>query len=482
MRHFTSLIHILCVATAALSFCACSDDDDDATPAHNTSTNPSESTISAETVEANRFVWDVMETYYYWNTELPNLNYKTQPDTEEFFYNLLSSKDRFSFISDDADELLAEFDCEYTAFGIQYSYTYLSEKYDTVAAVVTYVYSDTPASNAGIKRGDLIYKANGTVLNHNNYSSAFSSESGEYEAFRIVDGKETIVSYSMTKALIVTNPVAEAKVIERDNGQKVGYLLYMSYSDTFNDDLVAACSDFQSQGVSDVVLDLRYNTGGDMTACECMIDLLAPASVISSGSEALYYEYNETLRNYQGYDRKSNATYFSDKFGVNLDLDRLVVLTGPSTYSASEATIWSLMPYMDVTLVGDTTGGKNTAMFLLQPSDFYFTKTGEPYYSSSINNWIMAPIVAVYKNSTEQSFDTSMGYGLAPDVYARDLAGARSVGLKELGDPEENLLAAALGHLDGTASNKAIDISPEPRVIGSSLDSRKAIFYKKINN
>lgn len=458
-------------AAVCLSLGSCSDDDDSLTPFH----RGSDSAIDDVTIEANRFVSDAMSDYYYWVDEMPNLDYTKQPDTKDFFYDLLSSEDRFSYISSDADAMLGNFEGRYTDFGWEYDLSLLSANADTVVAVITYVYDGTPAAKAGARRGDVVFAVNGTVMDIANYGTLFSSaSSGEFSAMRVEDGKLTVVSYSVTAADIVKNPVALAKVIPQPDGSKVGYLFYMSYSYTFNDDLIAAFKNFKEEGVTDVVLDLRYNTGGDLEALSCMVDILAPASAVMAKSEYLYYDFNKKLQALPEYSREATGLHFTSDPGVNLDLSRLVVLVGPDTYSASEATIWALEPYLDVKLIGQMTGGKNSMMYVMSPADFTFAQTGKPYYSASINNWLIMPIVAIYKNATGETFDTSKGFGLSPDFVVEDLTGILSVGAKPIGDTEENLLAAALSYLaNGTVtSNKSIRSAGVPVVFGSSAQSK----------
>lgn len=475
------------VAFAGLCVSSCSDDDD-VTTAHSssssTTTTDDDSNSSADsaalaratTIEANRFVYEIMSDYYYWYSEMPRLNYRTQTDTEQYFYNLLSSKDRFSYISDDADATTGQLQGEYTDFGWEYVLTYMNSDKDTVAAIVTFVYPDTPASAAGAKRGDVIFSVSGTLMTGSNYSTVFNkATTGEFSGYRVDDGKKTAISYSMTAAAITENPVAVAKVLTQSDGSKVGYLFYTSYSYTFNDDLKAAVQNFKDEGVSDVVLDLRYNTGGDLDALACMVDMLAPATAIANKSEYLYYDFNAKLQTLSAYSRENTALHFSDTTGVNLDLSRLVVLVGSSTYSASEATIWSLKPYMDVTLIGSTTGGKNSVMYLLSPSYFTYSNTGEAYFSSSINNWLIMPIVAVYKNATGETFDTSNGYGLSPDYEVNDLYHVLSAGTKQIGDPEEDLLSAALEYLSTGAVSTSKSLTVQPQSLGSSADARPQV-------
>ena len=477
--------NIALAATAtllALTSASCSDDDN--TPAHNGGNNGgiTGTTISATTIKANTFVQDVMSTYYYWADEMPQLDPTKQSDTKEYFYSLLSSKDRFSYISDDAQATQDEFDGKYTDFGWEYSLSYISSTSDNVAAIITFVHDNTPASRAGARRGDIITAVNGTTITDKNYSNVFvDATGGTFSGLHYTDGNEETVSYTMTAASLTLSSVTRTALFNLDNGKKAGYLFYTSYSAAFNQELKAAFEQLKAEGAEEMILDLRYNTGGDMSAMSTMVDILAPRSVVEAGKDMLCYDYNDILESELGYTEDATMEHFADTVGINMDLSRLVVLTGGSTYSASEATIWVLKPYMDVTLVGDTTGGKNSMMYVMSPENFT-RSDGQPYYSSTINNWLIMPIVAIYKNSNHESFDTSEGKGLAPDVLARDLAGLMNKGIRDLGDPEETLTAAALRVLNGkVATNKsACAPSPTDRPLASSADKRPAGLFEKV--
>ena len=164
-----SLKHIS-IALVALCIAAC-DDDDKTVPHATTTTSDTSKLVSSTTIEANRFVWDIMSFYYYWNAEISQLDYRTQPNTSDYFYDLLSSKDRFSFITDDAEAFLDTEEGNYTSFGWSYFLSRISQENNDVVAVVTQVHDKTPAKAAGAKRGDVIFKINNTQLTVDNYQT-----------------------------------------------------------------------------------------------------------------------------------------------------------------------------------------------------------------------------------------------------------------------------------------------------------------------
>lgn len=480
--------HTLILAIAcAMAVVACDDDESTTVPHANvvdgggsgTADTDTSATISSTTIEANRFVYEVLQTYYYWNTEIPNVDYRKQADTEEFFYDLLSTKDRFSYITSDVDEYEEEEQGNYTSLGWEFTLSYIDTTSTDIVAIVNLVYDNTPASRAGAKRGDIIYTVNGTQLTADNYYDLlYSGTSYTFGGYRVREA----ISYAMTKEAINISPVAMTKTFELEDGRKCGYMLFNEYKTTFDDEMLAALSSLKAEGVEEMILDLRYNNGGYVSTGIKLNSALAPAAVASGHEPMMYYEFNKTLqRSYPDYySAEASMEYFTDTTGVNLDLDRVVILCGGGTYSSAEATIWCLKPYMDVVTIGSTTGGKNSMMYLLTPSDFTNSYTGEAYYSSSIDNWLMAPIVAIYKNATGEAFDTSDGTGMDPDYEVSEYSGLTSTGLKDLGDPEENLIAAALEYLNtgSVSANKAMERGL--RTITSTVEEKPHLFVKPL--
>lgn len=459
MKKYFVAPYIALMACVFLS--SCSDDEEE---------NGTE-VISALTIEANKFVYNCMNTYYYWVNYMPDINYETQSSTVDYFEELLYEGDQFSFITDDAEAYLEQIEGASTSKGWLLTYSYIDEDNSVVGAIVNYVYSGTPAYAAGAHRGDVIYKVGGTMMTADNYSSLMALESADYTALRYDGSSYDEVEYSVASAEIEVSMVAESSIFSRE-GATVGYILYNNFYSAFNEEFSAVVDSFRSNGVTELILDLRYNTGGEMSALDHVASLLAPSNVVASAAELVYYKYNDLLSAQEGYTRKESADYFLENLAAeSLNLSRVYALVGYHTYSAAEAIVWALKPYMEVTTLGVTTGGKNTAMFVLRPSYFYNSRTNEPYYDEAIDNYLIAPIVAQYFNSEDETFDTTDGDGFSPDYEVNEMA---FDDMGELGDASEPLTAAALELIDGN-SLTTLKSGAVRKVIGSNRPAGIAI-------
>ncbi len=451
---------ILFSAFVALAFVSCDEDDDRPSRGH----VPGGNSLK---VEANRFVHEVMTDYYYWYDQMPNLDYRAQDNTEDYFYSLLYKDDIFSFISDDADGYSKEVSGQSTSMGWEYVFMVYDDDDDKIYVNINYVYKDTPSYIAGAKRGDLIYKVDGERLTKSNYISLFGKTTAKYTVSRYDVQKNEFydLEYEITADEIDVSPVAEHSVFERA-GKKVGYLLYMDYFSHFDDELTSVFADFKSQGVRELILDLRYNRGGYMTAMQHLCSLIAPQKNVANGDLLVYYDFNDKLSAAAEYSRDSASVFFDASLASSsLDLDRVFILAGNDTYSASESTIIGLEPYMSVYTIGKSTGGKNTTLQIMLPSDFVTMGTGRPYYNPQINNWMVAPIIAVYYNSNDKTIDTSNHTGIDPDYMVDELSYSD---MGTLGDADEPLTAIALDFIETgkfpESSNKSAKTTPH--VIG----------------
>ena len=427
------LASLLLLAAVLLSGCH-RDEKDEPTPINNNN-NPSQNrNNNQKDYTVHRFIWETSYIYYYWNNNIPSRLDLTQFDTPyDVFENFRNEDDHFSSVLDNYSEVSQVFANEYTTDGINYA-LYL-DKYNTnnVVALVQYVYDNSPAAEAGVKRGQIIKAINGTTLTKDNYSTLLNQKGYTLTYTNIYtsngtlqyDGEEFTTPY-ITKKKMDINSVLQVSTQEID-GHNIGYFLY----DSFDEDTVCianAISQLAASNVTDLVLDLRLNTGGYETTLVSLVSSLVPAG--NEGKVFITKSMNKNLvaaYKKEGVDVSTKFTHPSNR----LNIDKLYVLTSNETASASEELISGLRPYMDVTLIGDTTYGKYTSNFLLNDEDDQGTDNDGINYSE----WALYLVVACCTNSKgEMDFKD----GFAPDYYLKDNYA------KPLGDPEEPLFAKAI--------------------------------------
>lgn len=170
---------------------------------------------------------------------------------------------------------------------------------------------------------------------------------------------DTTISASRS---LTDKPVHYFDVIPWD-GKTVGYLMYNEFkagstadSQAYNDDLRKVFRKFQTDGVNEFVLDLRYNTGGSLDCVQLLCTMLAPADKMNQLLALLRYNDKRVESNQ---DLTFNPELIQS--GANLNLSTVYVLTTNATRGAAEMVINCLNPYMKVILIGTQTAGEYVA-------------------------------------------------------------------------------------------------------------------------
>lgn len=426
----------------------------------------------------SQFVYDGMSQYYLWADDMKSIKpTSSDANPSTYFEKILSPYDRFSWITDDVDGLMAEFAGEPKSFGFELMVLWKDATKTSIVAYVKYVYPNTPASNAGIVRGNIITKINGQTITLSNYETLFGTSGLTLTVSdqNNLNPKEVAVAPTIIK----TNPILYSNIYNID-GHKIAYLFYTGFIDNYNDSLYEKFDYFKQQGVTDLVLDLRYNHGGAVTAATYLSSLIAPKTVVQNKAALVKMMYNnnvnEIFKYY--YDRATDAQKGSydrtDFFGeydsssernplnANLDLSKVYIIATGDSYSASELTTFCLKSYMNVVHIGDTTGGKYLASWTIHP---YSEQYGVPIYDSTklsvsqintFKKWAMQPIVAKYTN--KDGIDFSNPGFLVPNYVLKEGGGVFSQ-WKPIGDTRDTYLAQAIYLITGNQTYKPVNLA-----------------------
>jgi carboxyl-terminal processing protease len=411
----------------------------------------------------DNWIWEGMNDVYLWEDYIPDLDPNEEPDPEAFFYKLLYTDDRNSWITDDYESLVAMFDGVEMATGMSVHPEYYTGS--QVVFFVEYVTPDSPAADSGIARGDIIYTIDGNILTDQNYNHLYYQNTATF-GFADWNGNELVPNgknISLTAIVLNQNPVVYDEVIEYE-GYKIGYLVYTQFTsgqnDEWLDELNAVFENFRSAGVSDVIVDLRYNPGGNLDLSAYMASTLAPAAAMENNDVFVNLVWNDFYNQYWASidldgDGESDGLN-SEQLRIplphsdlNLDLSSVYFLTTKGTASASESLISGLYPYMNVIQIGTPTYGK-----------CYASITIDDWAVPKRHNWAMQPLVIKYSNA--EGF-TDFINGITPDITVQD----NLLYAKPFGSFEDPLLATALEQITGVAP--AVKKSVQPRVTFKSI-------------
>ncbi len=411
--------------------------------------------VDDSTLKVNQFIKDAMDNWYLWNKQMPNIDIRYEEDPFAYFDKLLYKIDKWSFVTDNIQAFENSLQGKELTFGWSLGFGKFKDT-GQIFALVEFVYPDTPAESAGLKRGDLIFKINNADITENNYTDLLYATNiactyGQYNFdAKNIDNPKTVDMVSQEMEL---DPVLFPKIIE-EGGHKIGYFMYAQFIGNFNNSIDTVLQHFVDEGIKDVIIDLRYNPGGTTDAAQHLCSSLAPLSDVESGNIIVNFQWNDQWQQYydqHGILSQIELRFISSTVPVKMGLNKVYFLTANGTASASELSITGLMPYMEVKTVGDTTFGKYTASRTYKPEDIY---TNESDYID-INNWGVQPIIARYYNS--EHF-TDFINGLYPDIQVADDPSSPI----PLGDVNEPLLKAAIEDITGTVivAKKRATIKP----------------------
>ncbi|BDB54866.1 hypothetical protein GENT5_11710 [Flavobacterium ammoniigenes] len=416
------------------------------------------SSSSIANLEVQNFIWKGLNQYYLWQTDVANLadnrfanqaaldafltNYKVPQDLFDAL-RVSPTIDRFSWMVDDYVTLEQSLQGISKNNGVEFGLSYKPNSTTEVFGYVRYIIPGSDASTKDIRRGEIFTAVNGTPLTTTNYQSLLFGTNDNY-TLNMADYNGTTFSSNgktvqLTKTTLSENPILIKNVITV-GAKKIGYLMYNGFYADFDSQLNAAFGDFKTQGITDLVLDLRYNSGGSVRTATYLASMITGQF---TGKVFAKQQWNTKINSYfETNDPNGLRNFFTDKIGStpinSVNMSKVYILTTKSSASASELVINGLKPHINVVQIGDVTTGKNVGSVTLYDSPDFSATNRNPKHK-----YAMQPIVLKIVNS--DGFGDYFN-GLTPTHELKETISTFGV----LGDVNEPLLKLAIAKITGT--------------------------------
>lgn len=414
---------------------------------------------------ANKWMFEMLETWYLWNELLDGVYPDYVCDYDDFLDNTLiplkgneldggknedGSRYLYSYVSRVATSARA--DKGYSSFGFA-TITPMTVEDNKVYLRVTSINPDSPADRAEIKRGEYIGRVNGLDVTRANWSNMYNllmypssgsvtltmMSSTEYAGEFYFSNDRAI---TLSAANIGNNPIVATEIVEY-GGKRIGYFAYNSFthgpvdgSTEYDAQMEEAFEMFATEGIDELVIDLRYNGGGAVSCCQKLLSMIAPTDKL--GQKAFTLRYNSIMQ--EQMPETSKTIHLSTDYW-NVNMNKVYVITSEATASASEMVIVGLRGLgVDVTVVGLDTEGKNVGMDVM-------SKHIDGY------DYTFAPITFQIYNAQDYS---EYQNGIKADYRVDEWEDLRSDGWKPLGDPEEVVLQMVLNLIDGSSRSVGV--------------------------
>ncbi|HEY1399426.1 S41 family peptidase [Roseateles sp.] len=422
-----------------------------------------EQRIGSLTTEKN-WVRSFMDEAYLWRQDVPYVDpdvpFSNYPDPAvalPFYINALLNPafksngrrwDEYSQVVPTADFNAFMGGGKVPGYGIEWS---MGSHRSSQNIRVAYVQPGSPAHEAGIKRGDTLSALDERELEELSSeviaSAIFPRESSSTHSLGLVSSENGMKTDRDLFSGVARQPVPLREVLEVD-GKKVGYLLFQEHNALATAELVKAIDHFDASAIDELVIDLRFNQGGDLSVASRLAYMLTDKFSTKHGVFARFGGSRPGSMETMPFYRCSTGEGMDCPAGTELPTlgwSKVYVLTQGSTCGASEALINGLRGIgVEVVQIGTTTCGR-------------------PYATRPMQNCgrTFLPLSQVISN--EKGF-SGYGEGFVPGgTGANGLPGCHVVDdlQHELGDPKEALLAAALHHAStGSCPVQAAESSP----------------------
>lgn len=385
-----------------------------------------------------------MADQYFWNTNLATPNAAAANQAAYFNSLLFLPTDRYSFSQDTSQFTQFFVEGTRTGFGYVIAFTDASRTRLQIRSVEP----AGPAAAAGLKRGDTVLSIDGLgVGSIANGEVRSVNTSGITRTITLENAAGPPRVLTMVSRNFALASVASDKILTAASGAKVGYLEYQEFSPSSVAALGGAFNRFRAAGVSELIVDLRYNNGGSVQVARALASLIGGAALDRQVFAKIRFNSKNAANDF---DYLFTASAASLPTAPLEGLTQIVFITSPNTASASELVINALAPFKNVVTIGAATFGK--------PFGFQPRSACDVTYSAVNFETFNAADFGRYTDGLPATCKVS-----------DDLS-------KALGDPAERRTAAALEFIQTKACPAVTTAIQNNTVLAQSLRAQSATY------
>lgn len=329
-----------------------------------------DSIVNGDTLTKMKTIEEAIDTYYFYDDKV------TMEGMQDGIYKGMMSAlgDPYSeyYTVEELEEVVNS--NQGISFGIG---AYISMNKQRNLAMINGVMEESPAAQAGLREGDIIYEVDGESTQGMSLTQVVARVKGRegttvsLTVFR--EGESDFLHIDITRSKKIETATVDSGILE--DTDHIGYLRIREFDSITVDQYAEALAELKEYGMKGMILDLRSNPGGDLAAVVEVARRILPKGLI------VYTE-----------DKNGNRKEYSGDDDWELEVP-LVVLVNEYSASASEILAGAIQDYNKGTLIGTTTYGKGIVQQIHRLEDgtalkltisAYFTPSGRNIHGVGI--------------------------------------------------------------------------------------------------
>lgn len=306
---------------------------------------------------------DTMSNDWYFAKDIDDIEERLLNQALDGITNNEEDKHTYYMTSEEMESFVQSINRNFVGIGVQFI------SYGDGLHMIQRVFKNSPAEAAGVQAGDIIHAVDGTIvdnMSNDNIADLVRGEEGTNVSIDFIRDGETI-TLDITRASISATVYGEVK-------DGIGYLEILQFGESTTEEAELYLNEFNEQGITKLIIDLRDDGGGYLTALQSVAGLFL-------GNSSIALKEVDASENVEVLSTKGTAIWNTN--------EPIVILVNGNTASAAEAFTLSLTEQREnVTVVGTTTYGKGTVQVTEQFSDGSAIKYTTSKWISANDVWI----------------------------------------------------------------------------------------------